>query len=261
MKLQVIGKLYFEHLNSLKSASCTTQLTYSLLTSLSETNFAKEHKEIILSTTKISEYMDGLLSSRMIRHQLNLFKEDKKISSLLKENHRNNLCHLKLKKPAENKFFFVIVPYENRDQFSPSSIMLLSLLLNKAAFNYRAGNGFTVTASQMQNLDKELGVCAKSIKNSLKSFLELNLVKDILGNSEFSVNDLLSRGFKFCNAILQSYSELISLKLSEKCKNIDRKKHYKVSQNRVTRDKEFRTQIINSVNKNKAEQPSYIAES
>ena len=231
-KLTRFGKLYKEHLTSFKDLySSTTLLTLSLLTSLGSTTYAKNNNNCIsFTTSELSECMQGLLSSRMIRRQLNLLEDEQ--PTLINEIHVGNYCNIQITPCDTNKFFYTFNLLDQKSQFvikTPSTILLLSYLLDLAAFNYRAGLGFSVNKAQLNHLDSDLGVTKKTIQNGFKELISNKLITCSFDEKDTSLTSILMYGFNFDKELFNQYSQFVKLEINETLKGKVKHRQYDLS--------------------------------
>ena len=212
-----MGKLYMEDLGILRTESSVAVLTYAVLTSLSETSFARNHNsEIILSTSKLADFMQGRLSSRMIRRQLNGLKTSMK--GRFTENRQGRYSRIRLtRKNSRGRFIQVFSPSCKSGEYTASEIILFSLLLDRAAFNYRCGNEFCVLASQIPGVISASGLCRRTALNALALFALRKLITASDGSNLKTGTEFYKCGFTFSQSVFLSYQEQVNLKRSEKC--------------------------------------------
>jgi|GEM_PF-3485951 hypothetical protein len=214
----------------LKKCSSKGLFVYAKLTSLMESDFAQNNRKIILTTTEISNRIgEGkIISGRMVKHQLDYFKE--------------GLPHLFRMKSAHNKSYIYINLPENKDGFinifalqnadgsylkDTSASVVLSALLDKAAFNFRCGYGFTVEPSQLENLHRKFNLTKKTIENNLKTLKELKLIR--IENESESDNQNKKKSILDCEIgfdfiIFEQFRKFINLEVTDKCSKIKEKR-------------------------------------
>ena len=267
ISLTRLGKLYAEDLKALAGESCTTKLVYAQLTSLTECSYAKKHfGQISLTTAQISEFMGGYLSPRMIRRQLNLIAS--RFPNQYQERKQGKHCLIKLRRAEKPKKFKLIFTLGNQAELqSPSMVLFVSLLLDKAAFNYRSGGNFAVTASQLSNIASEMGVTQKTICRHLRTLQKLNLIVPLSGCSDLTGTEILKQGFNFSSEVFGEYSSKVKLTRSRKCEQLVQQRRYSVKNRQIVRSDHSFSQsdpvsreIKNRLRQGFAELPSLKAE-
>ncbi len=267
ISLTRLGKLYAEDLKALAGESCTTKLVYAQLTSLTECSYAKKHfGQISLTTAQISEFMGGYLSPRMIRRQLNLIAA--RFPNQYQERKQGKHCLIKLRRAEKPKKFKLIFTLGNQAELqAPSMILLVSVLLDKAAFNYRGGDNFAVSASQLTDIAAEIGVSQKTICSHLRTLQKLNLIVPLSGCSDLTGTEILKQGFNFSTEVFGEYSSKVKLTRSRKCEQLVQQRRYSVKNRQIVRsDRSFsqsdpaRREIKNRLSQGFAEQPILAAE-
>lgn len=261
-KLKRIGKLYTEDLKSLAGQSGTTKFVHAFLTSLTESTFAKNHGgQISLTTSKMSEFMDGFMSARMIRRQLNKIKFI--FPNRYRERRHKFNQFIKLGWPRDNKHFKLIFTLGSDPALQePSMLLMFSLLLDRAAFNSRCGEQFAVTAGQMTQIQSELGICKKTFTNHLSKLQKLNLISSLNDKSEISGSELLKQGFIFSHIVESAYRQCVKLQVSDKCKSIKNHRAYKVKDGAISRSDSgsLKQRSVIAQNRNLAQRANPLAE-
>lgn len=235
ISLTRLGKLYAEDLKALAGESCTTKLVYAQLTSLTECSYAKKHfGQISLTTAQISEFMGGYLSPRMIRRQLNLIAS--RFPNQYQERKQGKHCLIKLRRAEKPKKFKLIFTLGNQAELqTPSMVLFVSLLLDKAAFNYRSGENFAVTASQLSNIASEMGVTQKTICSHLRTLQKLNLIVPLSGSCDLTGTEIFKQGFNFSLEVFEEYTGKVRLNRSRKCEQMVRQRRYSVKNRQIVR--------------------------
>ena len=221
-----MGKLYMEDLEILRGESSGAALTYAVLTSLSETSYARNHNgELILTTSKLSDFMHGRLSSRMIRRQLNGLKTS--MQGRYTEIRKSGFSRIRLtRKSSRGRFIQVFSPSCKTAEYTASEIILFSLLLDRAAFNYRCGGDFCVLPSQIPGVISASGLCRRTALNALAAFAVKGHISSPDGRDLKAGTAYFHGGFTFSRGIFISYQEQVRLKRSEKCLKIAEKRAY-----------------------------------
>ena len=251
-KLSYIGKLYKEHLPVLtkshyvlkqnkysadsqkelilKKASSKSLIVFSKLTSLMESQFAQNNHKIILTTTEISNRIaEGkLISGRMVKRQIDFLHEA--IPQLINLTSYRNKSYIQIEIPKNRNGFinvFGLQDSENNHVQDASLDLMLSFLLDKAAFNFRCGYGFLVEPSQIKSLKTELNLTEKTILSLLTKLKELNLITVDSNNSsdeKKKKKDLLKKELHFDSSIFCQFKNFIRLEQTEKCLEIKEKR-------------------------------------
>lgn len=214
----------------LKKCSSKGLFVYAKLTSLMESDFAQNNRKIILTTTEISNRIgEGkIISGRMVKHQLDYFKEGLPHLFRMKSAHNKSYIYLNL---PENKDGFInIFALQNADGSylkDTSASVVLSALLDKAAFNFRCGYGFIVEPSQLENLHRKFNLTKKTIENNLKTLKELKLIR--IENEADSDNpnkkkSILDCAIGFDFIIFEQFRKFINLEVTDKCSKIKEKR-------------------------------------
>lgn len=245
-KLSLIGKLYEEHISTLTKeqpilkkvysksdkdsdqiSTSSTQIStqkcsskglflFAKLSSLMCSEFAQNQGKIILTTSQISERLceGNVISGRMVKHQLNFFEQA--FPNIFSLRALKNKSYISIQIPTERnaKFIPIFALYDKNNELEAdtTSYIVLSFLLNKAAFNFRAGDDFSVTHLQLNYITNKLKLTSKTVSSVIKKLKELNV---ILENNSEQNNDLY-----FSESVLEQYKKLINLQRSEKCFNL-----------------------------------------
>ena len=259
------GKLYKDHLPILTASHLSVQKTklsaaqdkltpvyrkfssqglvvFSKLTALMDNRKICCEGHISITTTTISDYIcqGQVLTGRMVRHQLNLLTQDAPL--LISNTQFKNACQLTITK-GENKQFLPIFGIkkvsksseegtEKSEYIADCTLMLiLSMMLDKASFNYRAGDGFNVSPSQIKHLVTDLNITEKTVINTLTKMAELEMisVNDPETDTKLSGKALLNHSISFSDNLFNEYSKLISLTISKKCQKYSNKKIHKIN--------------------------------
>lgn len=255
LKLSHIGKIYKEHLSIiskqhyvldknnvtddttphliLKKCSSKGLCVFAKLTSLMESPFAVNNKKIILTTSDISNRIaeGNLISGRMVKRQIDYFKEA--IPHLFKLNSYKNKSYIEINLPDNRSGFinvFALSDQENKFVKDTTVDILLSCLLDKAAFNFRCGYEFFVDPSQLKNLKNELNLSEKTIISTLDKLKNLDVIKvdsEKIEDDKESKNDLLRKEIRFDFQIFNQLKEFIKLTQTEKCLEIKKQREAK----------------------------------
>ena len=126
---------------------------------------------------------------------------------------------------------------ENRSTIAPAFNLILSLLLNKAAFNYRGTGIAQIYPYQIKTLADELGICKRTLKNALRYFIDNKIINAPL-NVDFDNLSaiILKTGFIFTTKFFNLYRKIVKVERSATCTQIFRRRSYLISKNRITRN-------------------------
>lgn len=218
-------------------------VVFSKLTALMDNCKICRDGLISITTTTISDYIcqGQVLTGRMVRHQLNLLTQEAPL--LISNTQYKNTCQIAITK-GENKQFLPIFGIkkvskssddctEKSEYIADCTLMLiLSMMLDKASFNYRAGDGFNVSPIQIKHLVTDLNITEKTVINTLTKMVDLEMisVNEPETDTKLSGKALLNHSISFSDNLFNEYSKLISLTISKKCLKYSKKKIHKIKE-------------------------------
>lgn len=210
--LTKIGILY----NSQSSLNLTPtkKIMLSVINSLCAGRFAGEHDGFIsLNDDQIADRTCGWFSARQVGRHISDLIEKGILMSYFSEGKR--WVGLKSGKASAGKFMTVVSITTDQNLFCASEILILSKLLDRAAFHYRAGVGLVTDKVFMKNLQDGLyPMCIRSIRQGLGKLK----AKGLLSYVEESSSSLMP--VVFSEAVTSQYVSLLRLKPSEKCRKL-----------------------------------------
>ena len=210
--LTKIGILY----NSQSSLNLTPtkKIMLSVINSLCAGRFADEHDGFIsLNEDQIADRTCGWFSARQVGRHISDLIEKGILMSYFSEGKR--WVGLKSGKASAGKFMTVVSITTDQNLFCASEILILSKLLDRAAFHYRAGVGLVTDKVFMKNLQDGLyPMCIRSIRQGLGKLK----AKGLLSYVEESSSSLMP--VVFSEAVTSQYVSLLRLKPSEKCRKL-----------------------------------------
>ena len=183
----------------------------SVINSLCAGRFAGEHDGFIsLDDEQIANRTAGWFSARQVGRHISDLTERGILLSYYSEGKR--WVGLKCGKASAGKFMTVVSITSDQNLFSASQILILSKLLDRAAFHYRAGLGLVTDKVFMKTLQDGLyPMCIRSIRQGLGKLK----AKGLLSYVEESSSALMP--VVFSEAITSQYVSLLRLKPSAKC--------------------------------------------
>lgn len=99
--------------------------------------------------------------------------------------------------------------------------LMLSLIMQKAAFNFRGTGKWYVEAAQLKKLAIETGLTDKTITNNLKVLVELGLIDSRQYVREPHFKSRPQRfGFAIAQALSAAYMEIVHVVISKRVQNI-----------------------------------------
>ena len=267
MKLIKIGILFESQIKT--QMTCSNKIIFSHFQALAKTKFVKEHRGIIsYSLGRVAKNFKNTISVRMIRRQL---KISAKANQLIIVNREEDKYYVN--PVADTKFIpiFMVFNQNTKDEDSLDSDSLinnkttlltqrelteqknadsledtktlnaagniiLSVLLDKAAFNYRGTGKATVYPYQLKSVADELHICKRTFKNTLRELIRLNIIT-APADADFDnfSSVILKTGFVFTELFFNLYRNLVKVNASEKCQQIFRKRAHLISKNRIIR--------------------------
>lgn len=301
MKLIKIGILFESQIKT--QMTCSNKIIFSHFQALAKTKYVQEHRGIIsYSLGRVAKNFNNTISVRMIRRQLKISaaanqliivnrEEDKYyvnpvpdtkfipifmvFNPVTKENIQDadslnsdsliNNKDLSLSKIDLNEQKNSNFP-EDTETLNAAGNLILSVLLDKAAFNFRGTGEATVYPYQLKSIADELHICKRTFKNTLRELIRLNIIKAPI-NADFDnfSSVILKTGFVFTELFFNLYRDLVKVNSSEKCQQIFRKRAHLISKNRIIRTdhsnmkQEQQSDIRQSSKKYMAEQPRTAA--
>lgn len=271
-KLSYVGKIYKDHLpvisndhyildrenlNSdktpkviLKKCSSKGLLVFSKLTSLMESTFAINNKKIILTTTEISDRIaeGNLISGRMVKRQIDYFKEA--VPHLFKLTSYKNKSYIEINlTDKKNGFINIFALQDSKNEYikDTTAEILLSYLLDKAAFNFRCGYEFFVEPSQLKTIKADLNLTEKTIISTIEKLKKLEVIKietEEKAEATEKKNDLLKKEIRFDFMIFNQFKEFIKLVQTQKCMEIKEKREKKIPAQKVDENNFSQTDSI-----------------
>ena len=221
--IEPVGKLYQSDIKDLYLEKNSLKLIYATLRSLSDSQFAKQHEGWLnLSTSDIAKYGSNIFSARSVRRHLNSLLENK--PDLYSESYAGSKqrLNIQLPKPKGKGFVFVVAPIIP-ELLQASTILFLSLVLDRAAFNYREYGNFTVSPKQLSDIQNELGLTKVTVVNHLRNLYKYGFLnplggyQDSLGIFEkgkdtTTGHSLYKFGIILTQTVFDDYAQLVELK-------------------------------------------------
>lgn len=210
--LTKIGILYNSQVSL--NLTPTKKIMLSVINSLCAGRFAGEHDGFIsLDDAQIADRTGGWFSARQVGRHLSDLIEKGILMSYFSEGKR--WVGLKSGKASAGKFMTVVSIAADQNLFCASEILILSKLLDRAAFHYRAGLGLVTDKVFMKNLQDGLyPMCIRSIRQGLGKLK----AKGLLSYVEESSSALMP--VVFSEAVTSQYVSLLRLKPSDKCRRL-----------------------------------------
>ncbi len=206
--MQFAGPLYPEQYVS--GLTPTHLIFLANLNRLCATPFANKHNGAInLNDKAISDWCVYKFSARQIKRHLE---------------HLEALGLIKIERGEKVRWVRVVaakqksMPFVHIDGLTASQSLVLSKLLDKAAFLKRAELGLMTDSGQMKNLASDLSLLSeRSIRYSLQKLKAQNLIiyKNLHGFSHSPFSPVT-----FARHIEEQYCSLVKIKVSGKCKEI-----------------------------------------
>lgn len=294
-KLIKIGILYDSQLKIRQTSSAKIILSH--LQSLAKTRYVQKHNHVISYSLKYMERnFKYTVSARMIKRQIKILAEENHVHILAGEENKyivNPVADIKfvpiflllkicdserlkyiIEKSETNNITEFITDYDENgnkkdevnteedtknkyEALSPSTNIILSVLLDKVAFNYRATGTTQIYPYQIKSIADDLKICKRTFKNTLRELISLKIIKAPLDADfdNFSAI-ILKTGFTFTDEFFAAYKKIVKIEPSKKCQQIFRKYAHMISKNKIIR-------INKSVNKhvyNNKKTAAYIAE-
>lgn len=127
-------------------------------------------------------------------------------------------------------------PPQYNETLSAAGNIILSVLLDKAAFNYRGTGEARVYPYQVKTIADDLHICKRTFKNTLRELINLKVI-EAPTNTDFDnfSSVILKTGFFFTTEFFALYKKLVTVETSEKCQQIFRKRAHRISKNRIMR--------------------------
>lgn len=209
-KINFIGCLPKEQLKA--NLTPTKKIFLAYITKLCSSQFAKTHSgSINLSNYLLAKNSYGLYSPRQIQRHLDVLTADGFITVKTEGNTR----WISLRRASSQKF----MPFIICSSLTPSQNLVLSHLLEKAAFYARGGLGFVTDKLQMQQLEFELyPLSARSIRAALQSLKKQGLI------SYVSDINRVFMPVTFAKFVADTYRCLCKITISENCQKLLKKR-------------------------------------
>lgn len=213
LKLFKVGKLYLDQIkNSKMVLSASSKIVLSLITNLSDSRYAKENNNgaVNLPLKTLSEYSFNLFSASAIKYHLNRLRNTNQFNQVdlnmpfLFKSELNELKNGIKVNSLKNEKFICIFKTNNENLNKPSLILLLSFLLNRACYRFKAEGYFYIKNSEVDLITNQLGLTSKTVKNDIATLFKNNLI-------EFKNNQIL-----LSEILVKEYCFIMNFKLSEK---------------------------------------------
>ncbi len=267
MKLIKIGILFESQIKT--QMTCSNKIIFSHFQALAKTKFVQEHRGIIsYSLGRVAKNFKNTISVRMIRRQL---KISAKANQLIIVNREEDKYYVN--PVADTKFIPIFMVFnhntkdgntvdsdslinikaqlltqrelteqknsdslEDTETLNAAGNIILSVLLDKAAFNYRGTGEATVYPYQLKSIAEDLHICKRTFKNTLRELIRLNIIT-APADADFDnfSSVILKTGFVFTELFFTLYRDLVKVNSSEKCQQIFRKRAHLISKNRIIR--------------------------
>ena len=208
------GFLYKNQISS--NLSSTKKLFLSLINKLCNSAFGRAHEmSVNLSNVEISSRSNGRFSAKQVIRHL----EDLASEGVIEIYYVHSNRWIKIRKEQNQKFMPIVdcVNGNKTNFLNASEILILSKLLDKSSFLFKAGLGYKLNRIQMLNLLSETpALCEKSIRRALIKINSLGLIICDSAKSFFS-------GCKICDFLARLYTNLFKIKASKKCAELVKK--------------------------------------
>ena len=210
ISLSKVGILYKSQFGA--NLTPTKKVFLSFLNGLCRSKFAREHGDSInLNDAELAKYSEGRFSSRQIKRHL----EDLNATGFIVCSYRGVERWIEVQKEPCEKFMPVIDVTLDQNSLTASQILILSKLLDRASFYFKAEMGFAVDQVQMLKLIKELfPLCVRSIRLGLQKLKDLKLISYITDLRGAFQPVIISE--KLSN----QYRDLFNLKPSKTCRDL-----------------------------------------
>lgn len=201
----------------------SAQLVLSNMAALFKSSFAKMHGFVDLTAAQISSNLDSFFSERQIRRQLLSLKQ---AGAILEKKVRSKIQLFQ--NFSAVKSFTVMCAVEQGDDrlMTPSMSVMLSMILQKAAFNYRGSGEWFVSAAQLKNLQQETGLSERTITDNLKILVELKLIdlRSFVREKRFNSCPQIC-GFVLSSILTAAYSLIVKIARSNTVQKLLNKKN------------------------------------
>lgn len=195
-----------------------TQLAAAHIISLFGSNYAREHGFVDLSCAQMSKNSGGYFSERHLRRQIQILKK----AGILAARRAYSSIRLFKNFTASKKFTVMIAATEGDEVLrTPSMSVLLSVLLQKAAFNFRGTGEWFVNASQLKDLEKETALSTRTITDNLKILIKLRLIhsRQFVREKRFMSRPQVC-GFSISEILYAAYCAVVKIARSKKVAKI-----------------------------------------
>ena len=210
ISLQKVGILYKSQVSA--SLTPTKKVLLALLNGLCRSKFAREHGgSINLSDAELAGYSNGRFSTRQIKRHLDALSA----AGFIECSYSSGERWIEVQKEPGEKFMPVIDATSDQNSLSASQILILSKLLDRASFYFKAEMGFAVDEAQMLKLVEELSpLCTRSIRLGLQKLKESGLISCI---SDFKG---AFGPVAVCEELSCQYRRMFNLKTSKTCSSL-----------------------------------------
>lgn len=216
--LVILGKLYPSQLKlSNLSFRCLEFLAH--INSLCDHPRAKKNnRSICMSNSQIAELSCGKFSLQTVKRYLNKLKK----AGMIKVCKNGTKRWITALHNTDKKYIPLVM--DCRHGLKPSDELVLSFLLDKAAYYARSGIGFYVDNAQMKSLFSEFakgfGMTRRSITSSLNNLRELGYFTYEVAPDRHTIIKPIS----FTNKVAEAYRSLLRIRLSATCREQVRNK-------------------------------------
>ena len=211
-KINFVGCLPKELLKA--DLTPTKKLFLAYIIKLCSSQFAKTHNgSINLSNYLLAKNSYGLYSPRQIQRHLDALTAD----GFIAVKTEGNVRWINLRKPSSQKF----MPFIICSTLTPSQNLVLSHLLDKAAFYARGGLGFVTDKLQMQQLESELyPLSGRSIRAALQALKKQGLISYVADTNRVFMP------VAFTKLVADTYRSLCKISVSKNCQKLLKKRAF-----------------------------------
>ena len=213
-KINFVGCLPKELLKA--DLTPTKKLFLAYIIKLCSSHFAKTHNgSINLSNYLLAKNSYGLYSPRQIQRHLDALTAD----GFIAVKTVGNVRWINLRKPSSQKF----MPFIICSTLTPSQNLVLSHLLDKAAFYARGGLGFVTDKLQMQQLESELyPLSGRSIRAALQALKKHGLISYVADTD----TNRVFMPVAFAKLVADTYRSLCKISVSKNCQKLLKKRAF-----------------------------------
>ena len=237
-KYGALNKCQMGDLNKLNPQ---TVLVYSTINSLCQSSFVREHDGLSLNAFQIREKANLPMADKMVRRQILILKNEGKILSFK----RGNLNIIKMPESKQARQFTIFFGLQGEKELeTPSMSVLLSVLMDKAIFNYRSSdencNAPFLEKYQLTKLQEQTGLSERTITDNLKKLVKHNLIFVKKSLTEVEYKRFLQKPQEFpleiSDELFNLYQQIVKVRKSAKARDVLRQnrnitvKAYKDSQ-------------------------------